>query len=101
MVFLLVLVEGHRAGCPGTVTLVLRQVPGAADAALRAGHGQGLRPRATVGDAQDLVDLLQTEVGRQQAVDVIRRAGDGGEQLAELVLPGHLRLEEKEKCTEL
>ena len=46
--------------------------------------------------AEDLLDLLQAEVGGQHVVEVVRRGVDGGEQQAELVLPGHLDLKDED-----
>ena len=90
VVILLVGQESHAVPWPGTE--FIREVSGAADAALWAGDGEGLRPGPDFGgEAEDLVDLLQAQL------DVLGRAGDGGEQHAELLLPRHLGLQKRKR----
>ena len=82
--------QTDRATRPGTE--IVSEVSRDADAALWAGDGEGLRPGPDLGgEAEDLVDLLQAQL------DVLGRAGDGGEQHAELLLPRHLGLQKRKR----
>ena len=81
--------QTDRAARPGTE--IVSEVSRDADAALWAGDGERLRPGADLGwETEDLVDLLQAEL------DVLGGAGDVGEEHAELLLPRHLCLRERE-----